>query len=104
MEVTDFWKELNKDIEQIRFENISEVIVKYVISRGNSEWCDEFDRVYGVHKTLCIKALCKELEAKCFFASLLGKSQNYTENGQNVIEDIKATMMAMSALERVEMY
>lgn len=104
MEVTDFWKELNKDIEQIEFENISEVIVKYVISRGNPEWCDEFDRVYGVHKALGIKALCKELELKCLFAILIGTSQNYTENGQNVIEDIKTTMMAMSALERVEMY
>lgn len=104
MEVIDFWRELNKDIDRIKYDNISRVAVKYVKAYKDSSWCDEFAQEYGMHKVLCVKALCEELELKCLFAILMGSSQNFSENGQNVIEDIKATMRAMSALERVEMY
>ena len=101
MKINDFWKTINQDLAQLNAKNISEVVKKYVIILQNQIWWDEFGEAFGVHKSLCVQALCKEIEIKAFFALLTGITQDSV--GDNIIEDIRDTMMAICTLESVLM-
>lgn len=103
MDVGFFWEILNKDIKQIKFDNLSDIVSKYVNARKNSDWCDSFMQMFGVHKSLCVFVLFDELESQIFFALLTGYSVNCSDDISNQIDDIKQTMKAISVLEEVKM-
>ena len=103
MDVGFFWKILNKDIEQIKFENLSDIASKYVNARKNPAWCDSFIQMFGVHKSLCVFVLFDELESQTFFALLTGYYVKSSDDISNIIDDIKQTMKDISVLEKVKM-
>lgn len=103
MEVTNFWNELNNDIARLQCENVTSIVSKYLNVFENPIWADEFILTYGVHKSICVRALCNELSEKCALTSIFEKNGTSIKTSLNIIAGLKDTLTAIQTLQSIRM-